>query len=167
MSKDLNFCMITAQERPKRKLIFLPSAGAKDYFSYCQELGCEWEGLLNSIPEKFDTAALIRLPDHLLEPGFSKAAAGIEVPLDYHKPLPEQYKTAVLEEVTMLYFQSEPYEKEEDFCKAIEDTYAAIGKYNPALYGYRFAYELAPSFHFGAQASMGARLAVPAVRVKG
>lgn len=30
------------------------------------------------------------------------------------------------------------------------------------LYGYRFAYDLAPSFNFGAEAATGARLAVPA-----
>ena len=44
--------MITAKERNKRKLIYLPSKNAQDYFSYCEEVGCEWEGLLNSIPEK-------------------------------------------------------------------------------------------------------------------
>lgn len=53
MSKDLSFCMITAKERGKRKLIYLPSKHAQDYLSYCEEIGCEWEGLLNSIPEKW------------------------------------------------------------------------------------------------------------------
>ena len=63
----------------------------------------------------------------------------------------------------MLYFQGEPYENEEDFCKAIESTYTAIGKYNPTLYGYKFAYDIAPSFNFGADTRTGARLAVPAL----
>lgn len=161
MSNDLNFCMITAKERKKRKLIYLPSHYAKDYFSYCEEMGCEWVGLLNSIAEKFEPAALIELPDRLVQPGFSKIASGIEVPSNYNKELPEQYKVVELPECIMLYFQSEPYENEEDFCKAIESTYVAIGKYNPALYGYKFAYDIAPSFNFGADTSTGARLAVP------
>lgn len=163
MSSDLRFCMVTAKERRKRKLIYLPSRYAQDYFSYCEEVGCEWEGLLNSIGEKYEPAALLELPDKLMEDGFSKIAAGVEVPLDYEKELPEGYKVVELLECVMLYFQSEPYEKEEDFGKAIESVYAAVGKYNPVIYGYRFAYDIAPSFNFGAETGTGARLAVPAL----
>ncbi|WP_346961067.1 helix-turn-helix transcriptional regulator [Faecalicatena contorta] len=165
MSKDLSLCMITAKERPQRKLIWLPSRSAEDYFSYCEEMGCEWEGLLNSIDEKFDTAALMELPNFLAEEGFSKMAAGIEVPLDFDKPLPAEYRTAELEPCVMLYFQTEPYEDEEDFCVAIESAYAAVGRYNPEVYGYRMAYDKAPSFNFGADTGMGAKLSVPAVKI--
>lgn len=164
--ENLSLCMITAQEREKRKLIYLPSRKAKDYLSYCEEMGCEWEGLLNSIPEKMDTAALLELPDFLVEEGRSRVAAGIEVPLDYGKELPGQYRVAELPECTMLYFQSEPYEKPEDFGKAIESVYAASGKYEPAVYGYQFAYEKAPAFNFGADSSIGARIAIPVLRIK-
>lgn len=59
MSNESNLCMVTAVKRAKRKLIYLPSKKAQDYFSYCEELGCDWEGLLNSIPEKIEPAALI------------------------------------------------------------------------------------------------------------
>lgn len=165
MSDNLNLCMITAKERKKRKLIYLPSRHAQDYLSYCEEAGCDWEGLLNSIPEKLEKAALLELPDKLVESGLSKIAAGIEVPLEYNKEIPKTYKTAELPECTMLYFQSEPYENDEDFGKAIESVYAAMGKYNPALYGYRFAYDIAPSFNFGAETNLGARIAVPALPI--
>ncbi len=163
MSNELKFCMVTAKERPKRKLIYLPSHHAQDYFSFCEEVGCEWEGLLNSIPEKFDSAALIEFPETLAKSGFSKTAAGIEVPLGYDKELPKPYQTIDLPECIMLYFQSEPYENEEDFCSAIESAYAAIEKYNPNSYGYKFAYDIAPRFNYGATTSMGAKLAVPAL----
>lgn len=163
MNNDLSLCMITAKERPKRKLIYLPAQNASDYFSYCEEMGCEWEGLLNSIDEKLDVASLIELPDFLVEKGFSKTAAGVEVPSDFNKPLPKQYLTADLEACVMLYFQSEPYENEDDFCKAIENTYAAVNKYNAESYGYKLAYDIAPSFNFGADTKTGAKLAVPAV----
>lgn len=166
MTNDFSMCMITTQERPKRKLIYLPSKNGTDYLSYCQEIGCEWEVMLNSITEKIDTAALVELPGFLVEEGYSKVAAGIEVPMDYDKPLPENYKTAELDECIMIYFQSEPYEKGEDFGKAIESVYKAIERYTPSLYGYKFAYDIAPCFNFGADTEKGARLAVPAVKIK-
>lgn len=163
MSDALNLCMIIPKERQKRKLIYILSREAEDYMSFCQEMGCEWEGLLNSIPEKIDTAALIELPDFLVEEGYSKVAAGVEVPLDYDKPLPDGYRTGELQACTMLYFQSEPYEKEEDFCKAIESAYKAVEKFNPEQYGYKMAYDIAPTFNFGAETKTGARLAVPVI----
>ncbi len=162
MSNEWNFCTVTVKERKRRKLIYLPSHTAQDYFSYCEEVGCEWEGLLNSIVEKMEPAALLELPDRFVEHGFSKIAAGVEVPLNYDKELPEQYKIVELPECIMLYFQGEPYENEENFSKAIESLSMAIRKYNPALYGYQFAYDVAPSFNFGADTSTGARFAIPA-----
>ena len=97
-------CTVTPVNRPKRKLIYLTSKSATDYLSYCEEVGCDWEGLLNSIREKFDTAALIDLPDSLQENGISKIAAGVEVPIDYNKALPDGYEVAKLPECVMLYF---------------------------------------------------------------
>lgn len=162
MNDELKMCMVTAVERPARKLIYLPSKKAEDYLSYCEEMGCEWEGLLNSIPEKYDTAALAELPKKLAEEGESRIAAAVEVPLSYDKPLPDGYKIAELEECTMLYFQGEPYGDENAFCEAIESLYAAVQKYEPGRYGYEFAYDEAPGFNFGADAENGAKLAVPA-----
>ena len=160
-----SICMVTPVNRPKRKLIYLTSRGASDYLSYCEEVGCGWEGLLNSIPEKFDTAALIELPDFLLEDGISKTAAGVEVPLDYDKPLPVDYRIAELSECTMLYFQSEPYENHDDFGKYIGQVFKAIENYDFDRYGYVLADNIAPSLNFGADTKTGARVAVP-VRLK-
>lgn len=44
---------VTVVERPARKLIFLRHITATDYFSACEEAGCEWEGNFKSIPETF------------------------------------------------------------------------------------------------------------------
>lgn len=165
MAKETTICMVTEKERKRRKLIFQPSKTAEDYFSYCEEMGCDWEGMLNSIPEKLDTAALIFLPEYLIQDGWSKTAAGVEVPLDYNKKIPEGYETAELDTCFLLYFETEPYEKEEDFCIAIESAYQAVEKYNPERYGYQYAYDKCPSFNFGATASMGAKLAIPVVKL--
>lgn len=166
MKNELLLCTVTEEKREKRKLLFLPSRRAEDYLSYCEEMGCGWEGFFNSIPEKLDTAALLELPPWLVESGFSRVAAGVEVPLDYAKPLPEEYRAAVLPECCMLYFQTEPFERPEEFGKAISAAFAAVKAYDPARHGYRFACEKAPSFNFGAAAETGARLAYPAERLK-
>ena len=158
-----SICTVTPVNRPKRKLIYLTSRSATDYLSYCEEVGCDWEGLLNSIPEKFDTAALIDLPDFLHENGISKIASGVEVPLDYEKPLPDGYKIAELPECTMLYFQSEPYENPDDFGKYIGQVFKAIGSYNFERYGYVLANNIAPSLNLGAETKIGARIAIPVV----
>lgn len=162
--KTATICTVTSVNRPKRQLIYLISKSATDYFSYCEEVGCEWEGLLNSIHEKFDTAALINLPDFLQEKGISKVAAGVEVPLDYEKPLPEEYKVAELPECVMLYFQSEPYDNPDDFGKYIGQVFKAIDNYNFEHYGYMPAYDIAPSLNMGADTKTGARIAIPVVK---
>lgn len=156
-----SICMVTPVNRPKRKLIYLTSRSATDYLSYCEEVGCDWEGLLNSIPEKFDTAALIDLPDFLHENGISKIASGVEVPLDYEKPLPDGYKIAELPECIMLYFQSEPYENPDDFGKYIGQVFKAIEHYDFERYGYVLANNIAPSLNLGADTRTGARIAIP------
>ncbi len=102
--ENASICTVIPVNRPKRKLIYLPSKCADGYLSYCEEVGCDWEGLQNSIPEKFDSAAILELPDFLHEEGYSNIASGVEVPLDYSKPLPDGYKTAELSECIMLYF---------------------------------------------------------------
>lgn len=71
---------VTRVERPARRLILLRAKEAADYMTYCGEMGCDWEGLLNSIPEKLDLAALLTLPRPLIRPGTSGCAAGVEVP---------------------------------------------------------------------------------------
>jgi hypothetical protein len=61
----------------------------------------------------------------------------------------------------MLFFTGSPYENEEDFCIAINIVWAAADSYNPELYGWRAAPEVAPRFNFGADEKQGARMAIP------
>ncbi|MBR3954802.1 MAG: helix-turn-helix transcriptional regulator [Clostridia bacterium] len=159
--ESTSICTVIPVSRPKRNLIYLPSKSATGYLSYCEEVGCDWEGLQNSIPEKFDTAAILELPDFLQEDGYSNIASGVEVPLDYTKPLPDGYKIAELPECTMLYFQSEPYDNPDDFGVYIGQVYKALENYNFERYGYKLAENIAPTFNFGAQTDVGARIAVP------
>lgn len=165
MDKNSMICTVSLITRPKRKLIFKRSKTATGYLSYCEENGCEWEGLLNSIKEKLDTAALIELPKVLIKEGYSPIAAGVEVSLDYPFEIPE-YKVCELPETLYLYFQSEPYENEDDFATAISCVDRAIEKYDFARFGYKTVKEKASSFNYGAQPENGARLAIPVEKIK-
>ena len=158
---ETTVCTVTPVSRPKRKLIYLKATSATDYLTYCNEVGCEWEGLLNSICEKFDTAALIELPDFLQKEGESKIAAGVEVPLDYEKPVPDEYRIVELAECTMLYFQSEPYDNPDDFGQYIGQVFKTVENYDLARNGYQSASDVAPVFNFGATPLLGARIAIP------
>ena len=156
---------VTPVERPERKLILLRAkkASGGDYFAYCEEMGCEWEGLFNSISEKFAPAALLTLPPELVTPGTSNTAAGVEVPANYNKPVPDGYDMIDLAPCTMLFFAGAPYENEEDFCIAIEIVWEAVDNYEPALYSWQAAPELSPRFNFGADEKQGARMAIPVI----
>jgi AraC-like DNA-binding protein len=165
MSKETLLCMISVVSRPKRKLIVLRSTKGQDYWSFCEEMGCEWEGLLNSIPVKYDTAAIVELPDRLVTEGTTHVAAGVEIPLDYNGKIPKGYEVTELEPCEMLYFQTEPFEKDEDFGEAIDCVFRAINKYDAAKYGYEYAFDLAPKFNYGASKDIGARQAMPIRRL--
>lgn len=152
---------VTRVERPARRLILLRAQEATDYMSFCGEMGCDWEGLLNSIPEKMDRAALLTLPGPLAKPGDAGCAAGVEVPAGYAKPLPAGYEVLELPPCTMLFFQGMPFERDEDFCTAIEIVAEAIANYPLAQYGLALDSDAAPCFNFGAEAQTGARMAFP------
>jgi AraC-like DNA-binding protein len=153
--------IVTAVERPARKLILQRSRNASCYLTYCEEMRCEWEGLLNSIPEKFDTAALLTLPPNHIAPGTGNTAAGVEVPPDYDKPIPDGYEVIELPPCTMLYFQGAPFDDENDFGHAIGLLWELMDAYNPRQYGWDYAPDIAPYFNFGTGAKTGAKMARP------
>lgn len=154
---------VTVVERPARKLIFLRHNGT-DYFSGCQEVGCEWEGFFNSIPEKFDTAASGRLPKFLIRPGTNGLAFFVEVPLDYCKPVPDGYEIAELPPCTYLYFNGMPFDDPNDFPIAIGILNEAIKNYPFEKFGWEKSDD-APFLGMGAEPETGARSAVPVKKI--
>lgn len=166
MKKETFLCMVTPVQRPKRKLLLLRSRRATGYWDYCEEVGCDWNGLFNSIPEKFDTAAILTLPAFLQKEGYSAVASGVEFPLGYGGGVPDGCELAELEACEMLYFQSAPFEDESAYGEAIGGVFEALERYEPEQFGYAFAYAAAPAFNFGACAEKGAKLAVPVRRIR-
>ena len=155
---------VTAIDRPGRKLILKRARKAKaadGYLVIAEELGCDWEGQMISIPERLHGAAGLTLPQNLIIPGTTDAAVGTEVPVDYDKPIPEGFEIIELAPCTLLYFQGAPFEDENDFCEAIGILWELMDEYDPKLYGWEYAPELAPYCNFGAGAKTGAKMARP------
>ena len=152
---------VTAIDRPMRKLLLLRSKSAVDYMSYCEEMGCEWENIMNGTECRYDDAAIVTLPSNMVVSQTSKIASGIEVPVDFSLDVPEGYEVIDLPPCTMLYFRGSPYSSEEDFCEAIEIVFDALDSYDPEMFGWKFDHESAPSFNYGASSKKGARIAVP------
>lgn len=153
---------VTVVERPARKLIFLRH-NATDYFTACEEVGCDWEGFYNSIPEKFDTAAGGRLPEFLIQPGTNGQAFFVEIPLNYNKPIPDVYEIAELPSCTYLYFNGMPFEDQNDFPIAIGILNEAIENYPFERFGWEKSVN-APYLGMGAEAETGARSAIPVIK---
>jgi len=154
---------VTALERPARKLILLRSIKASHYFEYCEEMGCDWEGLFSSIPEALPGSgpALLTLPPNLITSGTGNTASGLEVPLDYDKPIPDGYEITELPPCILLFFCGAPFADENDFGHAIGTLWGLMDTYDPKHYGWEYAPELAPYFNFGAQSTKGALMARP------
>jgi len=53
----------------------------------------------------------------------------------------------------------------DDFGIYIGQVYKALENYNFERYGYKLADNIAPTFNFGAQTDVGARIAVPVIRI--
>lgn len=164
----MNKNIITASfvPRSERKLILQYSNTGTDYWSFCQERGCDWEGLLLSIKERMDIPAFLNLPVSMIPQGRAVGAVGIEVPQDYAGQVPGDYEMVALPAGEMLYFQSQPYEREDAFPDAIKSVFDAYENYDPTAYGYTFDMENLPVFNFGAFTDKGARIAVPVKKRK-
>lgn len=121
-------------EKPKRKVILKRAKTAKDYFAYCEEVGCDVWGLLTSIKSISGEPVCLWLPKSYIKEGTSEYVQGVEITLDYAGEIPEGFEVIELPAAKYLMFQGEPF-AEEDYGKAIEQVWDAIKKYDPAVLG--------------------------------
>ena len=87
------------------------------------------------------------------------------MPAGWEGAVPDGCELIDLPEQEMLWFQSEPYEKEDEYGLAYSAVASAIAHYRPEHYGLRFACDEAPEFHYGASPETGCRQLVPAARI--
>lgn len=130
-------------DRPRRKLVIKRGKAAEDYFSYCEETGCDVWGMLKSIKEATCEPVGMWLPIKFRNPNTSEYVQGVEVPLEYNKPLPEGFETIEFPPCKMMIFQGQPFE-DEDFGEAIDSMWKAIDDYNCEINGYQWADDDAP-----------------------
>lgn len=135
--EQLKHVFIQLVEKPARKVIIKRGKQAKDYFAYCEEVGCDVWGLLTSIPSISGEPVCLWLPPSYIPAGTSEYVQGVEVSADDDGILPEGFDRIALPAASYLMFQGEPFE-EADYCQAIEEVQAAIRKYDPAVIGYQW-----------------------------
>lgn len=121
-------------EKPERKVLIKRGVTATDYFAYCDEVGCEVWGLLQSIKSLQGEPVCLWLPAQYIAPGTSQYVQGVELPLSYDGVVPEGFDVIVLPAAKYLLFIGEPF-PEEAYCEAIETVQQAIHNFNPQTIG--------------------------------
>lgn len=122
-------------EKPARKAAIKRGVKATEYFSYCEEVGCDVWGLLTSMQSLGGEPVCLWLPKTDIKPGTSEYVQGVELSCDYEGEIPEGIDLLELPAATYLMFQGEPFE-EEDYCQAIEAVQEAMDRYDPSVIGY-------------------------------
>ena len=78
--------------KPRRKVILKRGTCAKDYFEYCEEVGCEvWE-VLKNFPHGIFEPVCLWLPEKHVLSGTSVYVQGVEVSIDYCGEVPEGFE---------------------------------------------------------------------------
>ncbi|MGN1231260.1 MAG: helix-turn-helix domain-containing protein [Anaerotignum sp.] len=122
-------------EKPERKAIIKRGVKATEYFSYCEEVGCEVWGILTSMKALGGEPVCLWLPEEYRKEGTSEYVQGVEVELDFAGKIPEGFDVIQLPAAKYLMFQGEPF-ADEDFAEAIGAIWEAEQKYDPSVIGY-------------------------------
>ncbi|MBP1919721.1 helix-turn-helix domain-containing protein [Youngiibacter multivorans] len=122
-------------DRPSRKVIIKRGQKATEYWTYCQEVGCDVWGILTSMKSLFGEPVCLWLPEQYRKPGTSEYVQGVEVSDDFNDYVPDGFDVIVLPNAKYMMFQGEPFE-EENYCEAIEALQTAMNRYDPAVIGH-------------------------------
>lgn len=134
---EMRNVFIQVIEKPARKVIIKRGIKATEYFSYCEEVGCDVWGLLRSIKSISGEPVCLWLPKELRKPASNEYVQGVEVEADYNGPIPEGFEIIDLPSSTYLLFRGEPF-KDEDYAVAINEIWDAEKKYNPEFIGFEW-----------------------------
>ena len=126
--KEVKSVFIQVIEKPERKVIIKRGKKAKDYWKYCEEVGCDVWGLLTSIKSIGGEPVCLWLPQKYIAPNTSEYVQGVEVFMDYSGEIPEGFDVIELPKCKYIMFQGETFE-EAEFGEAIQQLWDAIKKY--------------------------------------
>jgi AraC family transcriptional regulator len=149
-----NTVFVQVIDRPARKFILKRGKEAKDYFAYCEELGCDIFEELKGVKDALYEPISVWLPENLRKPGTSVYCMGVEMPADYKGLVPAGYEIIDLKPCKMMVFQGQPFD-DADYQQAIGDIWAVMKTYNPELYGFKWADDDAPRFQMEPQGYRG------------
>ena len=134
---DTRNVFIQVVEKPARKVILKRGVRATEYWSYCEEVGCDVWGLLTSIKSISGEPVCLFLPEKFRNPAANEYVQGVEVEPDYAGEVPEGFEVIDLPASTYLLFRGEPFE-EENYVAAIGEIWDAEKKYDPAFIGFEW-----------------------------
>ena len=134
---EIRNVFIQVIEKPARKVIIKRGIKATEYFSYCEEVGCDVWGLLKSIKSISGEPVCLWLPKELRKPVTNEYVQGVEVEADYAGPVPEGFEIINLPSATYLLFRGEPFD-DENYVAAINEIWDAEEKYNPEFIGFEW-----------------------------
>ena len=123
--------------KPERKIIMKRGSKAEDYFSYCEEVGCDVWGPLASMDSLCGEPVCLWLPPKYKKANTSTYVQGVEVAPEHSGVVPPGFEVITLPAAEYLMFQGEPF-LEENYSTAIEAVWHAIEKYDPGLTGYEW-----------------------------
>ena len=126
---------IQVVDKPARKAVIKRGRSATEYWTYCQEVGCDVWGVLTSMPSLCGEPVCLWLPRGLIRPGTSEYVQGVEVAEDYDGVVPDGFEVIPLPTAKYLMFQGEPF-PEEDYCDAIRAVQASMERYDPTVIGF-------------------------------
>ena len=134
---EIRNVFIQVIKKPERKVIIKRGIKANEYFSYCNEVGCDVWGLLKSIRSISGEPVCLWLPENMRKPVTNEYVQGVEVESDYDGIVPEGFEIIDLPQTEYLLFRGEPFEQE-DYEAAITEIWDAEKKYDPAFIGYEW-----------------------------
>ena len=110
---EIRNVFIQLVEKPARKVIIKRGIKAKEYWSYCQEVGCDVWGLLTSIKSISGEPVCLWLPKEMRKPVENEYVQGVEVEQDYDGVIPEGFEIIELPAAKYLLFRGEPFAEED------------------------------------------------------
>ena len=135
--ENLQSVFIQITSKPERKVIIKRGKTADNYFSYCEEVGCDVWGILESMDSLCGEPVCLWLTEKYRKNNTSTYVQGVEVASDYNGPVPEGFNIVTLPSAEYLMFQGEPF-KEEDYCDAISAVEQSMNRYDPTIIGYQW-----------------------------
>lgn len=145
-------------DRPQRKFIYLKGRAATEYYAYCDEVGCDiWGRLLKIKPALYEPIGAW-LPENLRPEDCSQYVQGVEVAMDFPEEQAMDLDCMILDNSKYLVFHTTPYEcdkEDRNMRETIGQTWEAIKKYNPEMYGFQWAEDAGPRIQLAPIAERG------------